>query len=63
MNNKNVEEVLNKFGEFYEGWCKLSEKELKEELESVSKKFEEDGEGEDKMNELYVMMEVMGMME
>ena len=34
MNNKNVEEVLNKFGE-----------------------------GEDKMNELYVMMEVMGMME
>ena len=43
MNNKNVEEVLNKFGEFYEGWCKLSEKELKEELESVSKKFEEDG--------------------
>ena len=63
MKNKNVEDVLNKFGEFYEAWCKLSEKELKEELESVSKKFEEDGEGEDKMNELYVMMEVMGMME
>ena len=41
----------------------MSEKELKEELESVSKKFEEDGEGEDKMNELYVMMEVMGTME
>ena len=27
MNNKNVEEVLNKFGEFYEGWCELSERE------------------------------------
>ena len=61
--NKQTEQLLEKFGSFYNLFCEMKEEEIRKEYDELCNKVEEGNEeDEDKMNRMFVMMESMGMM-
>ena len=61
--NKQTEQLLEKFGSFYNLFCEMKEEEIRKEYDELCNKVEEGNEeNEDKMNRMFVMMESMGMM-
>ena len=62
--NKQTEQLLEKFGSFYNLFCEMKEEEIRKEYEVLCDKVDQmgDEEDEDKMNQMFVMMECMGMM-
>ena len=61
--NKQTEQLLEKFGSFYNLFCEMKEEEIRKEYDELCNKVEKGNEeDEDKMNRMFVMMESMGMM-
>ena len=62
--DEKINQLLQKFGSFYNLFCEMKEEEIRKEYEVLCDKVEKEGgeEDEDKMNRMFVMMECMGMM-
>ena len=61
--DEKINQLLEKFGSFYNLFCEMKEEEIRKEYDELCNKVEEGNEeNEDKMNRMFVMMESMGMM-
>ena len=64
--DEKINQLLEKFGSFYNLFCEMKEEEIRKEYERLCDKIDleegENEEDEDKMNRMFVMMECMGMM-
>ncbi len=62
--DEKINQLLQKFGSFYNLFCEMKEEEIRKEYEVLCDKVDQmgDEEDEDKMNRMFVMMECMGMM-
>jgi len=62
--DEKINQLLQKFGSFYNLFCEMKEEEIRKEYEVLCDKVDQmgDEEDEDKMNQMFVMMECMGMM-
>jgi hypothetical protein len=64
--DEKINQLLEKFGNFYNLFCEMKEEEIRKEYERLCDKIDleegENEEDEDKMNRMFVMMECMGMM-
>ena len=64
--DEKINQLLQKFGSFYNLFCEMKEEDIRKEYERLCDKIDleegENEEDEDKMNRMFVMMECMGMM-
>jgi ssDNA-specific exonuclease RecJ len=64
--DEKINQLLEKFGNFYNLFCEMKEEDIRKEYERLCDKIDleegENEEDEDKMNRMFVMMECMGMM-
>lgn len=64
--DEKINQLLQKFGSFYNLFCEMKEEEIRKEYKRLCDKIDleegENEEDEDKMNQMFVMMECMGMM-
>lgn len=62
--DEKINQLLQKFGSFYDLFCETKKEDIRKEYEVLCDKVDQmdDEEDEDKMNRMFVMMECMGMM-